>query len=79
MPLYSGVMVENVEIVKSLLQAGADPNKCNRVSRQDYALLMAVSLGNVDIVRVLLDAGADPNVTGANKATALHKCQKLKS
>lgn len=79
MPLYSGVMVENVEIVKSLLQAGADPNKCNRVSRQDYALLMAVSLGNVDIVRVLLDAGADPNVTGANKATALHKCQKLKN
>ncbi|XP_062567961.1 putative ankyrin repeat protein RF_0381 [Saccostrea cucullata] len=79
LPLYSGVMIENPKIVKCLLLAGADPNECNRVSRQDYALLMAVSLGNTEIVRILLDAGADPNVLGFNRATALHKCQKLKN
>ncbi|XP_078336560.1 uncharacterized protein LOC111133522 isoform X3 [Crassostrea virginica] len=79
LPLYSGVLVESIEIVRCLLLAGADPNKCNRVSRQDYAILMAVSLGNVEIVQMLLDAGADPNVTGTNRSTALHKCQKLKN
>lgn len=79
LPLYSAVMVENPEIVKCLLLSGADPNECNRISRQDYALLMAVSLGNVEIVQILLEAGSDPNIAGTNGATALHKCQKLKS
>jgi ankyrin repeat protein len=79
LPLYSGVMVASPEIVKCLLLAGADPNECNRISRQDYAILLAVSLGNVEIVQILLEAGSDPNLTGTNRATALHKCQKLKS
>lgn len=48
---------ENYELVKILLEAGADPEG----SEHDYHLHRAVSWRNKDIVELLLQHGADPN------------------
>ncbi|XP_069102143.1 putative ankyrin repeat protein RF_0950 [Argopecten irradians] len=50
--LDTAVMLDQVDIVKLLLQHGADPNE---------GLDTAVMLDQVDIVKLLLQHGADPN------------------
>ncbi|MDX1561384.1 MAG: ankyrin repeat domain-containing protein, partial [Gammaproteobacteria bacterium] len=57
------VRVQDTELTRRLLDAGADPNLANRYDLTPLAL--AVELGNLDLVRLLLDAGADPTVPDA--------------
>ena len=54
----------SVELVRALLEAGADVNETNFDGRT--ALHRAASLGNTEIVRALLDAGANPNFYGVD-------------
>jgi ankyrin repeat protein len=74
----------HLDIVDTLLKAGADPNKKARVSeitkrstRTDYpsggftALMWAVRDGHEDIVQRLLEGGADLNATNADGATPM--------
>ncbi len=68
-------MLGRVDIVKSLLAAGAD---VNATSRKEYDLLrgmtplmLAASDGSEDLVQVLLDKGADVNAKAPDGATAL--------
>lgn len=69
-PLSAAAERNHVEIVKHLLDAGADPNlddgpNCPR----GYALWAAAHFGFFEIARMLLDAGADPNADVESSGT----------
>lgn len=66
--LHAAVAQNDYALTKSLLQAGADPNR--RLLGKP-ALFHAVSAGNVDIVGLLLAAGADPNASDTLGVPAL--------
>jgi len=66
------------EVVRTLLQAGADVNKCNGVTRAT-ALHMAARRGHVQIARALLDSGAAVNARDRKGDTPLQRainCRK---
>lgn len=58
-PLITAIQQKNDNIVRLLLDNGADPNKADRDSLEP--LKEAVRLRQYDIVRSLLGAGADPS------------------
>ncbi|XP_077302806.1 uncharacterized protein LOC143923146 [Arctopsyche grandis] len=64
--LYNGY-----DVVKTLLEAGADPDFCDFDSPQS-ALHLAASRNNLRIVKLLLKRGADPNILDKSGNTALH-------
>jgi ankyrin repeat protein len=66
--LMHAAMLGESEIVKLLLDAGADPNAKNK--RSGTALLWAIT--DVGTVRLLLDHGADPNVSSIEGRSALY-------
>jgi len=74
------IRIDDLEISKMLLAAGADPKKANRLGVTPIAL--AAANGNVDILKILLDAGVDANtITKLNPEIdprALQPGQKLK-
>jgi ankyrin repeat protein len=49
----------SVEVVRLLIQQGADPNGLDDQAK-DFPLANAVRQGHADVVKELLDAGADP-------------------
>ena len=57
--LHWAVRVDDVEMAKLLIGAGADAKVANRYGVTPLSL--AASAGNPAMLRVLLDAGADPN------------------
>src|SRR5688572_9211067 len=57
--LHWVVRVDDVEIAKLLIRAGADVRLATRYGVTPLSL--ASSNGNVEMIRTLLDAGADPN------------------
>jgi len=62
----------SVAVVRLLLAAGADPDRCDPGSASGRtAVHAAAAAGHVDVVRALLEAGADTEVTDCNGATAL--------
>ena len=62
--MISSMMKGNFNIVKLLLDKGADPNIGNYGST---ALVYAIQRRNDNIVRLLLDRGADPNLRAHKK------------
>lgn len=60
--------MENLGIVKALLDAGADPNA---VSETSSPLTMALDRRHVEVIDLLLERGADPNGSGRRNAMAL--------
>ena len=61
--------LEGLEIVRLLLEAGADPNASGKRSPLHY---VSHHRGLVETARLLLEAGADPNVADRNGQTPLH-------
>lgn len=59
-PLVESVARGDVELTRSLLNLGADPNQINRLRR--FPLGMACSRGHKQIAEILLDHGADPTL-----------------
>ena len=69
-PLLSAAFQGHVEMVRILIDAGADVNAAE--TRYGYApLLDAASHGHVDVIRLLLDAGADREARVKDGRTAV--------
>ncbi|BAY80643.1 ankyrin repeat-containing protein [Calothrix parasitica NIES-267] len=73
-PLIQAINLRRLEIIKILLEAGADPNLCQDV----YAtpLELATSLGNIEVIKILLRAGANPNFFGID-SSALERAIRI--
>ena len=61
-PLYEAAIQGEAEIVRILLDAGADPNKESAGKSEGTPLCAAASWGHSEVVRLLLQYGADPNL-----------------
>src|ERR1051325_8999122 len=59
-PLSEAAFAGNTELVKALLDAGADAKEL-ATTDGETVLMTAARTGNVDVVRMLLDGGADVN------------------
>ena len=55
-----GSDADQIEIVRLLLEAGADPNARELLYQGGGALHAAASYGNLELARILLEAGANP-------------------
>jgi len=60
-PLSYATAYNRTEIVKRLLEAGADPNLEERPQFKTFPLYIAARNNQLDIARLLLEAGANPN------------------
>lgn len=60
----------NIEVVKALVEAGADLEIRN--NGKNTPLLVALQYQNEEVARYLIDKGADVMVTGLHKMSALH-------
>lgn len=69
--LMSAVMAGSPEIVRALIEAGADVNAQMNLFFDFSALGFAIEEGNPEIVRLLLEAGADVNAYDVMGKTAL--------
>src|SRR3990167_7224855 len=74
MDLITASHIGDLEAVKELLQAGADPNIVNRGGQTP--LYWASYHGYLEIVRELLQAGADPNIAEKDGITPLMSAEK---
>lgn len=70
-PLHFAVRQGNLEVVKALLEGGADINQVTDGDKTS-PLLMAVINGQFDLAMYLLDHGADPKLASENGATPLY-------
>jgi ankyrin repeat protein len=63
-PLTAAAQGGHVDVIRILLENGADPNLLDSGSRwpHETALSTAAIHGRIEVCRVLLDAGADPNI-----------------
>jgi 5-methylcytosine-specific restriction endonuclease McrBC regulatory subunit McrC/ankyrin repeat protein len=67
--LFHAVLCDNFEIVKVLLENGAEPNL--RIEKGITYLMMASENSNFEIAKALLENGAEPNLTNDLGNTAL--------
>jgi len=71
-PLRNAAAGGHIEIVKLLLECGADPNLPEEgIAPQGHALYSAVYNGHFDIAKLLLERGAYPNPAVESSADAL--------
>jgi ankyrin repeat protein len=72
-PLCAAALEGSLDLVRSLLQNGADANLEDKNKQSDYvnALQAASAFGNAELVNLLLDFGADVNAQGGFRGNAL--------
>ena len=70
-PLMIAALMGHVEIVKFLLEMGADPNRTN--AQKNTPLMFAAKRGNAAIVKNLIEKGADVNAQNTDcKSSLMH-------
>jgi len=67
--LYRACRSQQLEVVETLLEAGAD---VNLTSNKLYPLMAACMVGSTELVNVLLKAGADTICCNSNNESCLH-------
>ncbi|KAL7302491.1 hypothetical protein TKK_0005135 [Trichogramma kaykai] len=70
MPLHYAVHFGDLEIVKMLLQQGANPNKPNAINSTPFHI--AVKKDKLQIAELMLKYNADPNLVTHKGSTPLH-------
>ena len=70
-PIWHAAQQGHLEVVRLLIEAGADMNAKDAQYHEDTALLVAARGGHLEVVRLLVEAGADMNAANARGATAL--------
>lgn len=71
-PLRNAAGAGHLELVRLLLEQGADPNQPEEgIAPRGHALHMAVCNGHIEVVRLLLEKGAYPNVEIESSADTL--------
>ena len=68
-PIHYAVLTRRPDMVKFLLDKGANPNAFDNT--RDTPLMLAAKSGQIDIVRLLLARGANPTLKDRNNRTAL--------
>lgn len=68
--LFSGILFEQIDLVKMILRHGADPNV--RFRDDPLLLVAAISANNMELVELLLTAGADANAICGNGSPLLY-------
>src|SRR5262245_49195419 len=71
-PLVRAAGAGDVELVRTLLAAGADPDGACGCAGAETPVWAATVAGAADVVAELLGRGADPNAAAFQGATALH-------
>lgn len=74
-PLLYAVWEDMIDLVKELLDRGADSNQRGTILRRGkstFPLLIAAEKGNADIISVLINAGARVNEQDSEGFSALH-------
>jgi hypothetical protein len=71
LPLGAAARRGDLELMRELLEAGADPNDAGGASLEWPPLLHAVHTLQLEAARLLLDYGANPDGAGPNGYTAL--------
>jgi hypothetical protein len=70
-PLYFATKANHINVIKFLINNGADVNLGSTLNNET-ALDIAAKLGNLDAVKMLIKAGADVNQKDANGDTSLY-------
>ncbi|AFM10724.1 ankyrin repeat domain-containing protein [Turneriella parva] len=76
-PIYVATKAKNVEIVRMLLEAKADPNVSDL--SKHTPLWLAVEAGNMEIVRLLLVARASVNIKDRQGESLIDMAKRIKS
>lgn len=71
-PLSGAVASENVEIVRMLLESGADPNARELLCDGGMSLRIACAQGDADTVGLLLEYGANPELGMDSSGACIH-------
>ncbi|MGK5092712.1 ankyrin repeat domain-containing protein [Deltaproteobacteria bacterium TL4] len=76
LPIIYASYCGEVEVVKCLIDLGADVNKMGKPTSliqvdKATALLEATNLGHISVVKVLLEQGADPRIKASNGKTPM--------
>ena len=70
-PLHLAVVEDKADMVRILLEAGADFDAPSELEART-ALLLAADLGNVELVSILLESGADLHARDRSGKQAIH-------
>lgn len=69
-PIHLATVNGNLEIIKLLIENGADPNVQD--NEGNTPLIKSLECGHEHLVKYLLSNGADPNISDMDNNTALH-------
>lgn len=69
--VFDAVRTENLPIVKTILEAGGDPNERGGLNDSETPLFHAARVDNKDLAKLLLKYGADPNARCSVGGTAM--------
>jgi ankyrin repeat protein len=75
-PLSAAVRRQDTELVRLLLEHGADPNAPEEGAPRGHSLWLAVHHGNRDMATLLLERGADPNGMVESSGTPMDQARR---